>query len=177
MHSIESINEMVRATKPDFLEKETVYHNAMDNLLLYESYPVGSNPNTEPFRAKLDVFRNNDPQRIVDWIQSRRKMIEPEPEKSQFTEKAMADVLAEREAQESKWGEQNHDPFTYLTILGEEYGECCEAALESRFCGKPIARLREEAVQAAAVAMAIVECIDREKWRWPEVKTEEKGEA
>ena len=93
-------------------------------------------------------------------------------ESSEFT--ALRDVIAERKRQDAKWGEQNHDPFLYFTILGEEYGETCKAALEARF-GLPtmdgieavrLAHLREEAVQTAAVALAIVECIDRKKWRW-----------
>lgn len=92
-------------------------------------------------------------------------------ESSDFT--ALRDVLAERKRQDAKWGEQNHDPFLYLTILGEEYGETCQAALNARFSDKDIAiysdkmrKLREEAVQTAAVALAIVECLDRDKWRW-----------
>jgi NTP pyrophosphatase (non-canonical NTP hydrolase) len=78
------------------------------------------------------------------------------------------DVLSERCKQDSKWGEQNHDPFTYLTILGEEYGEACQAALHDRFGGNEAGRLRDEMVQVAAVAFAIIECIDRDKWHWPE---------
>lgn len=92
-------------------------------------------------------------------------------ESSDFT--ALRDVLAERKRQDAKWGEQTHDPFLYLTILGEEYGETCQAALNARFRDKDIAiysdkmrKLREEAVQTAAVALAIVECLDRDKWRW-----------
>jgi NTP pyrophosphatase (non-canonical NTP hydrolase) len=91
-------------------------------------------------------------------------------ESSEFT--ALRDVLAERKRQDAKWGEQNHDPFTYLTILGEEYGETCQAALHARFSvgsagNKQLTEhLRMEAVQTAAVALAIVECIDRKKWRW-----------
>ncbi len=81
-------------------------------------------------------------------------------------------VIEERLRQDKKWGEQNHDPFLYLTILGEEYGETCKAALELRFKTDPeteaerCAHLREEAVQTAAVALAIVECLDRKKWSW-----------
>jgi len=93
-------------------------------------------------------------------------------ESSEFT--ALRDVIAERKRQDAKWGEQNHDPFLYLTILGEEYGETCKAALEARFHEpaldvgylRKLEHLREEAVQTAAVALAIVECIDRKKWRW-----------
>ncbi len=52
--------------------------------------------------------------------------------------KALQDVLAERARQDIRWSEQNHDPFLYLTILGEEYGETCQAALEARFTKNPM---------------------------------------
>jgi NTP pyrophosphatase (non-canonical NTP hydrolase) len=80
---------------------------------------------------------------------------------------ALVDVLEERRRQDEKWGEQNHDPFAYLTVLGEEYGELCQCALHDRFGGPAAEHIREEAVQVAAVALAIVECLDRGKWRWP----------
>jgi len=79
---------------------------------------------------------------------------------------ALRDVMAERKRQDAKWGEQNHDPFTYLTVLMEEVGEFAQAALHARFGGKAAVKLREEAVHSAAVALAIVECIDRNKWTW-----------
>lgn len=77
---------------------------------------------------------------------------------------ALEHVNLERDRQEAKWGEQNHDPFTYLTVLGEEFGELCQAALHAKFGGRAAEKLREEAVQTAAVALAIVECLDRGKW-------------
>jgi NTP pyrophosphatase (non-canonical NTP hydrolase) len=77
---------------------------------------------------------------------------------------ALTDVLQERERQEKKWGEQNHDPFAYLAILMEEVGEFSEAALHLRFGGPEAFGMRTEAVQVAAVALAIVECLDRNKW-------------
>jgi NTP pyrophosphatase (non-canonical NTP hydrolase) len=80
---------------------------------------------------------------------------------------AVEDVLAERRRQEEKWGEQNHDPFTYLTILVEEVGELAQAALHAKFGGHAATKLREEAIHVAAVALAIVECLDRGTWRWP----------
>lgn len=82
---------------------------------------------------------------------------------------ALQSVLNERDRQDAKWGEQNHDPFTYLTVLTEEVGELAQAALHTRFGGSKAAGLREEAVHVAAVALAIVECLDRGKWVWPEV--------
>ena len=83
--------------------------------------------------------------------------------------KAVLDVLQERNRQDRMWGEQNHDPFTYLTILLEEVGEFSEEALTLRFhpTNGSLEDLRTEAVQVAAVALAIVECLDRERWSFP----------
>lgn len=77
------------------------------------------------------------------------------------------DVVQERLRQDAKWGEQNHDPFTWLTILVEEVGEVAQCALHSRFGGPEAANMRTEAVQVAAVALAIIQCLDRGKWSWP----------
>lgn len=38
-------------------------------------------------------------------------------------------VFEERIRQEVKWGPQLHDPRTWMTILGEEFGEACQEAL------------------------------------------------
>jgi NTP pyrophosphatase (non-canonical NTP hydrolase) len=80
--------------------------------------------------------------------------------------KVLEEVVAERARQDQKWGEQNHDPFTYLTVLLEEVGELAQAALHARFGGHAATGLRREAIQTAAVALAIVECLDRRKWTW-----------
>jgi NTP pyrophosphatase (non-canonical NTP hydrolase) len=84
-------------------------------------------------------------------------------------EQAIQDVLEERRRQDGKWGEQNHDPFTYLTILMEEVGEAAQAALEARYGADDASRLaqfRKETVQVAAVAVAILECLYRDTWDW-----------
>lgn len=83
--------------------------------------------------------------------------------------KALELVLAERVRQDARWGEQNHDPFTWNAILMEEVGEWQKEALTMRFNAVKANALdmRVEAVRVAAVALAIVECIDRGKWRWP----------
>lgn len=77
--------------------------------------------------------------------------------------RVMLEVMVERGKQDGKWGEQNHDPFTWLTILGEEVGEACEAALESKFGKWGIDQYRDELIQVAAVAVAMIECIDRKE--------------
>lgn len=81
---------------------------------------------------------------------------------------ALALIIVERVRQDAKWGEQNHDPFTYLTVLTEEVGELAQAALHTRFGGEKAAGLLDEAVQTAAVALAIVECLLRGAWLWPD---------
>lgn len=83
-------------------------------------------------------------------------------------ETALVSVMEERARQDAKWGQQDHDPFTYLTILMEEVGEASKCALHARFGGEEAAHLREEAVQVAAVALAMVECLDRGLWAWPQ---------
>lgn len=81
-------------------------------------------------------------------------------------ERLLAEVDAERDRQHEKWGEQNHDPITWSAILSEEAGELAQAALQARFEKGDLARVREEAIQAAAVALQIVECLDRDRWNW-----------
>lgn len=79
----------------------------------------------------------------------------------------LSEVAAERVRQDAKWGEQNHEPTEYLAILVEEVGEAAREAVEVRF-GLPgrhrlrhRAMLRSELIQVAAVAVAMVEAIDR----------------
>jgi NTP pyrophosphatase (non-canonical NTP hydrolase) len=70
-------------------------------------------------------------------------------------------LLKRRERQNAKWGEQNHDPITWSAILSEECGEFAESALHDRFGGPAAEGLRDEALDCAAVALQIVECLDR----------------
>lgn len=87
-------------------------------------------------------------------------------------EEALNLILTERGRQDRKWGEQNHDPFTYLTILMEEVGETAKAALEYKFGAGKIDDLYLEATHTAAVAMAVLECLLRDKWGWPDAANE-----
>lgn len=84
--------------------------------------------------------------------------------------RALEDVIAERFRQNEKWGEQNYGDFTFLAILVEEVGEFAKAALHLQFGGPEAAHTREEMIHCAAVALQIVEAIDRrtaqaESWR------------
>lgn len=86
-------------------------------------------------------------------------------DKSSIQTRVIGDILKERDSQDDRWGESNHHPFVWASILGEEYGEVCKAANESHFAGYRdtgrLERYRAELVQVAAVAMAAIECVDR----------------
>lgn len=68
----------------------------------------------------------------------------------------LVSVDAERYRQDAKWGEQNHEPAIWLTILQEEVGETAKAVLEGQ-----IIDYHKELIQVAAVACAAAECLER----------------
>lgn len=77
------------------------------------------------------------------------------------TVNVLYEVEIERERQEAKWGQQNHHPFHYLAILGEEVGEANKAAVQAFGEGGEWIEYRKELIQVAAVAVAMIECFDR----------------
>lgn len=79
---------------------------------------------------------------------------------------SLLDVIEERIRQDKKWGEQNHNPYIYLAILVEEVGELAQAVLQTQFGGDKGGwdNVRKEAIHTAAVSLALLECLDREKW-------------
>lgn len=95
-------------------------------------------------------------------------------------------IQLERNRQAKKWGEQNHDPFTWLALLAEETGEASQQALFARFhkesppgCGSAdefrehcLKSYEQEMVQVAAVAQAAVECMKRGEWTWSNTQPE-----
>lgn len=82
-------------------------------------------------------------------------------------EKIFKEINQERTLQDNKWGEQNHKPIEWIAILTEEVGEASKEAVDFHFNKNSttqkyqIKRCREELVQVAAVAIAIIEYIDR----------------
>lgn len=75
---------------------------------------------------------------------------------------ALKDVIAEMDKQDAKWGaDRNQHPFLWQVILGEEYGEVCQAMLHDEFGGHAAGTAREELVQVAAVALQMIEQYDR----------------
>lgn len=72
------------------------------------------------------------------------------------------EIKAERQKQDAKWGEQNHKPIEWIAILTEEVGEASKAALEAHFRDVTIlSEYRKELIQVAAVAVAMIESLDR----------------
>ena len=66
--------------------------------------------------------------------------------------------MSERDRQDIKWGEQNHDVYKWLAILGEEVGEVNKAALEDNY-NEIIAEL----IQIGAVTVAMIESLERNR--------------
>ena len=76
--------------------------------------------------------------------------------------RVLHEVSMERARQDEKWGEQNHDDFTWLAILTEELGEVAEGALVQVYEGSGTPHdVRAELIQVAAVAVSWIECLDR----------------
>jgi len=72
-------------------------------------------------------------------------------------EDVMDEVRIERDRQDKKWGEQNHDDLYWLGILMEEVGEVAKAIIQHDHKE----HIREEIIQTTAVAIAWLECMDR----------------
>jgi NTP pyrophosphatase (non-canonical NTP hydrolase) len=80
-----------------------------------------------------------------------------------ITANVLQEVFDERLRQDAKWGEQNHTPVEYFAVLAEEVGEVAKDAVENRFNPDEgsVANMRAELIQVAAVAVAMVESLDR----------------
>ena len=100
----------------------------------------------------------------ADYLMKGTKMKNP-------TTAVLAEICSERFKQDEKWGVQSHLPDKWMVILLEEVGEACKESLEaySKVIAevydkrKSLDRWRQEMIQVAAVAVAAVECYDRNK--------------
>lgn len=68
----------------------------------------------------------------------------------------LEEIIHERQRQDQLWGEQNHALPFWHCILGEEVGEAARSILAGNTQG-----VRHELIQVAAVAVAMIEYIDR----------------
>lgn len=79
--------------------------------------------------------------------------------------RALTMIAQRRYEQIEKWGEQYHTWSEWATILGEEYGELCEAINETVLnnATKPelggLENMVDEVVDVAAVALQILEIL------------------
>jgi len=89
------------------------------------------------------------------------------------------EIKKERERQDEKWGEQNHNLVEWSAILAEEFGEASKEALEYHFASQELnpslpenrkvfrnklKALRIELIQTAAVAVSFIESIERNEY-------------
>ncbi len=81
----------------------------------------------------------------------------------QDTRQALDIVATERQRQDAKWGNQAHSWDRWMTILTEEVGELARSILQGESVnGEPTPQQFREAVQVAAVAVAMIE--DMAQW-------------
>ena len=87
----------------------------------------------------------------------------------------LEEVRQERQKQNEKWGVQNHNLPEFMTILMEEVGEASQHAVDFHHRNKAtgdglsvtliqsnqLTKFRREMIQVAAVAVQIIERIDR----------------
>lgn len=71
----------------------------------------------------------------------------------------MVEIEMQCKGQDGKWGEQNHHMLYWLGILMEEVGEVAKGMIEY-----DDDQMRKELIHTAAVAVAAIECFDR-NWR------------
>lgn len=94
-------------------------------------------------------------------------------------ESILNEVIKERKNQINKWGEQNHKVIEWIAILTEEVGEASKEAVDYHFKNpykeedgslsmatpydqdNRIKSYRKELIQVAAVAIQMIECLDR----------------
>lgn len=79
----------------------------------------------------------------------------------------LGEIHHERLRQDVIWGVQNHTPGLWHLILAEEFGEVSKALNELFFHRKPgsFKQVRLELIQTAAVCVAMVESMDRNRGR------------
>ena len=82
---------------------------------------------------------------------------------------ALSLVTKERNRQDIIWGEQNHAQQAWVGILGEEYGEYCQAVNETYLANATkkheggIENIMTELTHIAAVAVSAMESLMRNK--------------
>lgn len=97
-------------------------------------------------------------------------------------ENILNEIKAERQKQNEKWGQQDHSPIEWIAILSEEVGEASREAVDFHFenglenlkkqhqiisineiLKDRLSKYREELIQVAAVAVQMIESLDRNR--------------
>lgn len=73
----------------------------------------------------------------------------------------IASIVQERQRQDSIFGQQDHTPFKWLSILSEEFGEVAKAINEWHWSKESPQAIIDELIQVAAVAVAAIESFSR----------------
>ena len=81
-------------------------------------------------------------------------------------EKIFEAITTERARQDKKHGaDRNLHPIEWMGILGEEYGEACKEANDYHWENdeptEVLFRYRKEMIEAAAVIVSALECLER----------------
>ena len=73
-------------------------------------------------------------------------------------------IKTELHRQNNKWGIQDHNVVEWMAILTEEVGEASKEAVGYHFKhgGNRIGKLKIELIQVAAVAIQMIDSIDRQ---------------
>lgn len=74
-----------------------------------------------------------------------------------------AEILNERTLQDAKFGPvcgRDYGAYTWMAVLSEEVGEVAQAILKRGYEGGESNSIREELIQVAAVAVAMIEAFD-----------------
>jgi len=82
-------------------------------------------------------------------------------------ESIFQEILSERKRQDVVFGEQNHLPIRWIPILTEEVGSSAKQANNFDRTGNEMSlrKYELETIQVCAVAFAMLECLERGKWR------------
>ena len=99
------------------------------------------------------------------------------PIKKEIRQNIFAEIEEERLRQIKKFGKQVHDPYKWITILTEEVGEISKCSLELDMTKvKDVTGYLAEVIQAAAVCVAMAECIIEQfqRGRFQKTKTQTK---
>ena len=95
-------------------------------------------------------------QNLFDYLSKEHCLNLLESELEQI--RLISEVMTTRQHQHEIWGEQNHKPSEWQSILIEEVGEQAKAINDADWDN-----YRVELLQVAALCLQMIECFDRNK--------------